>query len=58
MERLQFPTDFKKRWRSLFIELNQIVEMWDPSGGAEVNPKFFWQQCVEKLGIGGTQRCS
>ncbi len=41
MERLQFPTDFKKRWRSLFLELNQIVEMWDPSGGAEVNPRFF-----------------
>ena len=41
MERLQSPTDFKKRWRSLFLELNQIVEMWDPSGGAEVNPRFF-----------------
>ncbi|KAI9437866.1 hypothetical protein BJY52DRAFT_1196235 [Lactarius psammicola] len=40
MERLQFPTDFKKRWRSLSIKLNQIVETWDSSRGAEVNPRF------------------
>ncbi len=35
MECLQFLTDFKKRWRSLFIELNQIVEVWDLSGSVK-----------------------
>ncbi|KAH9007812.1 hypothetical protein EDB85DRAFT_2165216 [Lactarius pseudohatsudake] len=40
MERLQFPTTFEKQWRSLRLEVNHIVEMWDPSGGV-VNTNFF-----------------
>ncbi|KAH8980016.1 hypothetical protein EDB92DRAFT_1976433 [Lactarius akahatsu] len=41
IEHLQFPTTFEKRWQSQYLELNQILEMWDPSGGCSVNPKFF-----------------
>ncbi|KAH9022398.1 hypothetical protein EDB83DRAFT_2565789 [Lactarius deliciosus] len=57
IERLQFPTTFEKRWRSQYLELNQILEMWDPSGGCSVDPKFFrkkkvwrsWVQAVRDL---------
>ncbi|KAH9028308.1 hypothetical protein EDB85DRAFT_1892600 [Lactarius pseudohatsudake] len=57
IKRLQFPTTFEKRWRSQYLELNQILEMWDPSGGCSVNPKFFrkkkvwrsWVQAVRDL---------
>jgi hypothetical protein len=45
MERLQFPTTFKKRWASQRFEIDQITEMWDPSGGG-VNPDFF---CNKKV---------
>jgi hypothetical protein len=45
MVRLQFPTDFEKRWRYRTLELNQIVEMWDPSGSG-VNSDFF---CNKKV---------
>ncbi|KAF8264007.1 hypothetical protein EI94DRAFT_1806339 [Lactarius quietus] len=56
MEHLQFPTTFEKRWAGLRLELNQIVEMWDPSGGG-VNPDFFcnkkvwrsWVQAVREV---------
>ncbi|KAH8978713.1 hypothetical protein EDB92DRAFT_1987125 [Lactarius akahatsu] len=41
IECLQFLTTFEKRWRSQYLELNQILEMWDPSGGCSVDPKFF-----------------
>ncbi|KAH8976926.1 hypothetical protein EDB86DRAFT_2838769 [Lactarius hatsudake] len=40
MERLQFPTTFEKQWRSLRLEVNHIVEMWDPLGGV-INTNFF-----------------
>lgn len=40
MERLLFPTTFEKRWQGLRLEIEMIVEMWDPSGG-NVNPDFF-----------------
>ncbi|KAH9064934.1 hypothetical protein EDB87DRAFT_1574675 [Lactarius vividus] len=40
MEHLQFLTTFEKRWQGLYLEVNQIMEMWDPSGGI-VNTKFF-----------------
>jgi hypothetical protein len=46
MVHLQFPTNFKKRWRHQILELNQIVEMWDPSGGSCVNPNFL---CNKKV---------
>ncbi|KAH8976361.1 hypothetical protein EDB86DRAFT_3097181 [Lactarius hatsudake] len=46
IERLQFPTTFEKRWRSQYLELNQILEMWDPSGGCSVDPKFFRKKKV------------
>ncbi|KAH8994630.1 hypothetical protein EDB83DRAFT_2534609 [Lactarius deliciosus] len=57
IERLQFLTTFEKRWRSQYLELNQILEMWDPSGGCSVDPKFFrkkkvwrsWVQAVRDL---------
>ncbi|KAF8269203.1 hypothetical protein EI94DRAFT_1829080 [Lactarius quietus] len=45
MEHLQFPTTFEKRWAGLRLELDQIVKMWDPSGGG-VNPDFF---CNKKV---------
>ena len=53
MECFQFPTDFEKRWRRQTLELNQIVEMWDPSGGS-VNSDFFcnkkvWRSWVRAL---------
>jgi hypothetical protein len=40
MEHLQFPTTFEKRWASQRFKIDQIVEMWDPSGGG-VNSDFF-----------------
>ncbi|KAH9012327.1 hypothetical protein EDB84DRAFT_1536349 [Lactarius hengduanensis] len=46
IERLQFPTTFEKRWQSQYLELNQILEMWDPSGGCSVDPKFFRKKKV------------
>ncbi|KAH9024436.1 hypothetical protein EDB83DRAFT_2527143 [Lactarius deliciosus] len=56
IKRLQFPTTFEKRWRSQYLELNQILEMWDLSGGCSVDPKFFrkkvwrsWVQAVRDL---------
>ena len=56
MVHLQFLTDFKKWWRHQTLELNQIVEMWDLSGGSCVNADFFLQQeGVEKLGLGHMQ---
>ena len=45
---LQFPTDFEKRWRHRTLKLNQIVEMWDPSGGSCVNTNFFCNKKVWK----------
>ncbi|KAH9074898.1 hypothetical protein EDB83DRAFT_2312384 [Lactarius deliciosus] len=56
IERLQFLTTFEKRWQSQYLELNQILEMWDLSGGCSVDPKFFrkkvwrsWVQAVRDL---------
>ena len=51
MEHLQFPTTFEKRWISQRFEIDQIVEMWDPSGGG-VNTDFFsnkkvWRSWVQ-----------
>ena len=46
MVRLQFPTNFEKQWRHRTLEVNQIVEMWDPSGGSCVNADFF---CNKKV---------
>ena len=40
MERLQFPTTFEKRQAYQRLEIDQIVEMWDLSGGG-VNSEFF-----------------
>ena len=45
MERIQFQDNFEKRWKGQLFTLNQIVEMWDPSGGG-VNAKFF---CNKKV---------
>jgi hypothetical protein len=56
MERLQFPTTFEKRWASQRFEIDQIIEMWDPSGGGCQPRLFLQQEGVEKLGSGGT-RC-
>ncbi|KAH9171259.1 hypothetical protein EDB89DRAFT_1972868 [Lactarius sanguifluus] len=33
MERLQFPAEFERRWRWQGSLVEQMVEMWDPSGG-------------------------
>ena len=46
MVHLQFPTNFEKQWRHQTLEVNQIVEMWDPSGGSCVNTNFF---CNKKV---------
>ena len=40
MERLQFPTTFEKRRAYRRLKIDQIVEMWDPSGGG-INSDFF-----------------
>ncbi|KAH9168593.1 hypothetical protein EDB89DRAFT_1990759 [Lactarius sanguifluus] len=37
-----------------YLELNQILEMWDPSGGCSVDPKFFcnkkvWRSWVQAV---------
>ncbi|KAH9161037.1 hypothetical protein EDB89DRAFT_2032599 [Lactarius sanguifluus] len=48
IERLQFPTTFEKRWRSQYLELNQILEMWDPSGGCSKVWRS-WVQAVRDL---------
>jgi hypothetical protein len=45
MGRLQFKTTFEKRWRSQETAVNQIVEMWDPSGGG-TDFKFFHNKKV------------
>ncbi|KAI9460483.1 hypothetical protein BJY52DRAFT_1261983 [Lactarius psammicola] len=45
MERHQFPTTFEKRWKDQKLLVNEVVEMWNPSGGG-VNPDFF---CDEKV---------
>jgi hypothetical protein len=52
MEHLQFSTTFEKRWASQRFEIDQIVEMWDPSGGGVNSDFFFQQEGVEKLGLG------
>ncbi|KAF8257366.1 hypothetical protein EI94DRAFT_1818097 [Lactarius quietus] len=39
MECIQFPANFKKRWKGQLLTLNQIVEMWDWLGG-DVNSDF------------------
>jgi hypothetical protein len=53
MERFLFPTTFKKRWEEHKLEVERIVEMWDPSGG-NVNPDFFcnkkvWRSWIRAL---------
>jgi hypothetical protein len=56
MARLQFPTTFEKRWKDQTFALNQIMELWDPVGGA-ANTDFFsnkdmwrsWVQAVRDL---------
>ena len=55
MERLQFPTTFKKRWTYRRLKIDQIVEMWDLSGGGCKLRLFFQQEGMEKLGSGSTQ---
>ena len=45
MERIQFPTNFERRWKHKQLTLNIIVEMWDPSGGS-ANSAFF---CNKKV---------
>jgi hypothetical protein len=45
MVRLQFLADFKKQWKYRTF-VNQIVEMWDLSGGSCINPDFF---CNKKV---------
>jgi hypothetical protein len=45
MECIQFLADFERQWKGHLLMLNQIVEMWDPSGGS-ANSKFF---CNKKV---------
>ena len=45
MERLQFPANFKRRWKYQQLTLNLIVEMWDPLGGS-ADSTFF---CNKKV---------
>ncbi|KAN0129458.1 hypothetical protein V8E53_012640 [Lactarius tabidus] len=45
MERIQFPADFERRWKSQMPTVEQIVEMWDPSGRS-ANSTFF---CNKKV---------
>jgi hypothetical protein len=52
MERLQFPTTFKNGWAGQRFEIDQIVEMWDLSGGGCQPRLFFQQEGVEKLRSG------
>lgn len=43
MIHLQFLANFKRQWKSQTLELNLIVERWEPSGGS-VNPNFFYNK--------------
>ncbi|KAH9007299.1 hypothetical protein EDB86DRAFT_2824350 [Lactarius hatsudake] len=51
IKHLQFLTTFEKRWQSQYLELNQILKMWDLSRGCSVDPKFFhkkvWRSWVQ-----------
>jgi hypothetical protein len=53
MECIQFLGNFEKQWKGQITTLNQIVEMWDLSGGC-VNADFFcnkkvWRSWVQAI---------
>lgn len=54
MTRFQFPTTFEKRWKDQTFTLNQIMEMWDPVGGA-VNTDFFSNRDMCRSWVGAVR---